>query len=71
MAMFHEGQAIWVQQQDGSARAAIYVGTDENATWFGGTPAVYVVYPDTRSGEEVLMERVTAREAPDVRPASG
>ena len=60
--MFHEGQKIWVQQPDGSALAGIYVGEGENATWFGGAPVVYVVYPDTRSGEEVELSRVTARE---------
>jgi hypothetical protein len=29
---------------------------------FGGPPAAYVVYPDTRSGEEVSLLRVTPRE---------
>jgi hypothetical protein len=30
--------------------------------WFGGAPAAYVVYPDTRSGEEVSLLQLTARE---------
>jgi len=59
---FREGQKIWVEQRDGSQRAAIFVGEAEQATWFGGGPGVYVVYPDTRSGEEVPMMRVLARE---------
>jgi hypothetical protein len=60
---FHEGQKIWVEQSDGSQRAAIFVGAAEQATWFGGGPGVYVVYPDTRSGEEVAAMRVLPREA--------
>jgi hypothetical protein len=62
MDPFHEGQKVWVEQADGSQRAAIFVGEAE-ASWFGGTPGVYVVYPDTRSGEEVAAARVLAREA--------
>src|SRR4051794_21863085 len=58
---FHEGQKIWVEQTDGSQRAAIFVGEAE-LTWFGGAPGVYVVYPDSRSGEEVDMLRVVARD---------
>ena len=61
MDPLHEGQKVWVEQPDGSQRAAIFVGEAE-MSWFGGTPGVYVVYPDTRSGEEVAMHRVFARE---------
>ena len=61
MEPFHEGQKIWIEQSDGSQRAAIFVGEAE-ASWFGGTPGVYVVYPDTRSGEEVAAMRVVPRE---------
>ena len=43
------------------ARAAIFVGEAE-ASWFGGGPGVYVVYPDTRSGEEVAVMRIVPRE---------
>ena len=53
METFHEGQKIWVEQEDGSQRPGIFVGAADIATWFGGGPGVYVVYPDTRSGEEV------------------
>ena len=56
-----EGQKVWVHDADGSARAAIFVGEGE-LSWFGGAPQVYVVYPDTKSGEAVQETRVTARE---------
>ena len=58
---FQEGQTIWVEQADGSQRAGIFVGEATQA-WFGGVPGAYVVYPDTRDGEEVSMMRVVARE---------
>jgi hypothetical protein len=58
---FHEGQKVWVEQPGGSQRAAIFVGEAE-ASWFGGGPGVYVVYPDTREGEEVSAVRVVARD---------
>lgn len=56
-----EGQRIWVEQPDGSQRAAIFVGEAE-ASWFGGAPGAYVVYPDTGAGEEVAVMRIVARE---------
>jgi hypothetical protein len=59
---FQDGQKVWVEQADGSQRAAIYVGEAAQASWFGGGPDVYVVYPDTRSGEEVSMVRVIPRD---------
>lgn len=58
---YEEGQKIWVEQTDGSQRAAVYVGEAEQASWFGGGPSVYVVYPDTRSGEEVAATRIVPR----------
>jgi hypothetical protein len=58
---FHEGQRVWVEQPDGSARAGIFVGEAE-MSWFGGAPGVYVVYPDSRSGEEVAIVRVVPRD---------
>lgn len=63
MDALQEGQPIWVEQPDGTQRAAIYVGEAGQATWFGGGPGIYVVYPDTRSGEEVAAMRVVPREA--------
>jgi hypothetical protein len=58
----HEGQKVWVEQADGSQRAGIFVGEADQATWFGGGPGAYVVYPDTRSGEEVSIMQVIPRE---------
>jgi hypothetical protein len=58
---FHEGQRIWVEQADGTQRAGIFVGEAEQS-WFGGGPGAYVVYPDTRSGEEVDLMRIVPRE---------
>jgi hypothetical protein len=63
MESFHEGQRVWVEQPDGTQRAAIFVGAAEQSTWFGGVSGVYVVYPDTRSGEEVEALRVIPRDA--------
>jgi hypothetical protein len=59
-----EGHKIWVEQADGSQREAIYVGEAEQ-TWFGGGAAAYVVYPDTRSGEEVAIMRIVPRDDPE------
>jgi hypothetical protein len=58
---FHEGQKIWIEQADGTQRAGIFVGEAEQS-WFGGGPGAYVVYPDTRSGEEVDLMRIVPRE---------
>jgi hypothetical protein len=61
MDELQEGQKVWIEQPDGSQRPAIYVGVAE-ASWFGGTPGAYVVYPDTRQGEEVATMRIIPRE---------
>ncbi len=58
---FHEGQRIWVEQPDGSQRPGIFVGEAE-LSWFGGGPGAYVVYSDTRSGEEVDLMRIVPRD---------
>lgn len=60
--MFHQGQRVWVHGPDGSTREAIFVGDGDNATFFGGPPLVYVVFPDTREGAEIELERVTTRD---------
>ncbi|HEY3866088.1 MAG TPA: hypothetical protein VGL54_08395 [Solirubrobacteraceae bacterium] len=60
---FREGQPVWVIQADGSRRAGEYVGGAETSAWFGGSPTVFVAYPDTRSGEAVEVDRVIPREA--------
>ena len=59
-----EGDKIWVEQADGSQRAGIFVGEAEG-TWFGGSVGAYVVYPDTKSGEQVAMMRVLPRDDAD------
>jgi hypothetical protein len=61
MSAFREGEKVWVEQPDGSQRPGIFVGEAE-ATWFGGAPGAYVVYPDTREGEEVDLMRIVARD---------
>jgi hypothetical protein len=61
MEPLHEGQKVFVEQPDGSARPAVFVG-EATDTWFGGPPGVYVAYPDTRSAEEVEMSRVVPRD---------
>ena len=65
MEGFHEGQKVWVAQSDGSQRSGIFVSDAEIPGWFGGPPATYVVYPDTRSGEEVSLLQITPREEDD------
>jgi hypothetical protein len=62
MEGFHESQKVWVEQPDGLQRPGVFVSDAEIPGWFGGPPAVYVVHPDTRSGEEVSVLRVTPRE---------
>ena len=62
MDAFHEGQKVWVSQADGSQRSGIFVSDAEIPGWFGGAPAAYVVYPDTRSGEEVSLLQITPRD---------
>jgi hypothetical protein len=58
---FDEGQKVWVEQPDGSQRAAIFVG-EAAQSWFGGGPGAYVAYPDTHDGEEVSIMRIVPRE---------
>jgi hypothetical protein len=62
MEGFREGQKIWVARADGSQRPGIFVSSAEIPGLFGRPPAAYVVYPDTRSGEEVSLLQITPRE---------
>jgi hypothetical protein len=62
MEGYREGQKIWVEQSDGSQRPGIFVSDAETAGWFGGAPAAYVVYPETRAGEQVSLLQITPRE---------
>jgi hypothetical protein len=59
---FHEGQKVWVEQPDGSQRPGVFVADAEIPGLVGGPSAAYVVFPDTRSGEEVSLLRLTPRE---------
>ena len=59
---FHKGQPVWVVESDGSRRPVEYVGEGELSAWFGGSPTVIVVFPDTHSGAAVEVDRVIARD---------
>jgi len=60
---FQKGQPVWVILDDGSRRAAEYVGEGEMSAWFGGSPTVIVVFPDTETGAAVEVDRVIPRQA--------
>ena len=62
-SVFSQGQPVWVIEDDGSQRAAEYVGEGQTSAWFGGTPTVYVVYVDTRTGGSVAVDRVIPRDS--------
>jgi hypothetical protein len=62
MEGYREGQKIWVEQSDGSQRPGIFVSDAETPGWFGGSPAAYVVYPETQAGEQVSLLQITPRE---------
>jgi hypothetical protein len=59
---FYKGQPVWVAQEDGSQRAAEYVGVREANAWFGGAQSAIVVYADTRTGGAVEVDRVIPRD---------
>jgi hypothetical protein len=61
-SQFCEGQPVWVIEEDGSQRAAEFVGGGETSAWFGGPPKVDVVYADSRAGDAVEAERVIPRD---------
>ena len=62
MSGFQEGQKVWIIAGDGSQRPAVYVGAAEKSSWLGGPPRAYVVYADDRSGAEVPLELIVARD---------
>ena len=64
MSTLREGQKVWVEQADGTQRAGIFVGEAEQS-WFGGQPGAYVAYPDAKSGEDVAIMRIVARDDDD------
>ena len=59
---FKKGEKVWVHTEGGGARAAIFVGDADQATFFGGPPMVYVVLEDSEEGAQVELDRITARE---------
>ena len=59
---FQEGQPVWVIEEDGSHRAAEYVGQGETSSWFGGPPKVFVLYLDPREPAAVEATRVLPRD---------
>jgi hypothetical protein len=62
---FAKGDPVWVEEADGSQRAAEYIGVQETSAWFGGAPNVFVMYMDTRSAGAVEVDRVIPRETND------
>ena len=61
--LFERGEPVWVLGEDGSRRAAEYVGEADMSAWFGGPPRIIVVFDDDHSGAEVLFETVVRRDA--------
>jgi hypothetical protein len=59
---YRQGQSIWVIMDDGSERAAEYVGEGETSAWFGGPPMALVVFEDDRSGGAVEVDRIIPRD---------
>jgi hypothetical protein len=59
---FKEGQPVWVEDGDGKQHPGIFVGVNENASWFGGGPSAYVAHPDTQQAEVVSMFRIIPRD---------
>ena len=63
---FREREVVATLQCAGNRRAGLIAIRDipgeAPQSWFGGVPGAYVVYPDTRSGEEVAVIRIVARD---------
>ena len=55
-----KGQKIWVEQDGGEPRAAVYAGESQEQ-FGGGMPRAYVVY-ESGEGELVDTMRVIARD---------
>ncbi len=60
---FHQGEPVWVVQDDGSQLPAEFVGEGEMSAWFGGSPTVIVVYPGAESPAVVEVDRVIPRDS--------
>jgi len=59
---FAQGTKVWVHGPGGAARPAVYVGSGDNATFFGGPPLAYVVFEDSREPAEVELDQITPRD---------
>lgn len=59
---FEAGQPVWIEDEDGGRRPAVFVGENEQASWFGGSPSAYVAHPETRAAEVVPMFRIVPRD---------
>lgn len=59
---FEPGQQVWVEDADGRRHPGVFVGDNENASWFGGGPSAYVAHPEGKQAEVVSVFRITARE---------
>ena len=59
---FKEGQPVWVEDGDGKRHAGIFVGENENASWFGGGPSAYVIHVEADQPEVVSMFRIVPRD---------
>jgi hypothetical protein len=59
---FEAGQAVWIEEEDGSRRPGVFVGENEQASWFGGNPTAYVAHPETKQAEVVPIFRIVPRD---------
>jgi hypothetical protein len=60
---FKEGQAVWVEGGDGNQHPGVFVGENQNASWFGGGPSALVLHPEADRPEVVSIFRITPRDA--------
>ena len=42
---FKEGQPVWVEDGDGKQHPGVFVGENQNASWFGGGPSAWSSTP--------------------------
>jgi len=59
---FKEGQAVWVEDENGKRHPGVYVGENDSASWFGGGPSAYVAHPEAKQAEVVSIFRITPRD---------
>ena len=59
---FKEGQAVWVEDGEGKQHPGVFVGENQNASWFGGGPSALVVHAEADHPEVVSIFRITPRD---------